>query len=91
MLIQETNRFYSGDDPQSPQAEIVFERMNPQEYRITHTFVDPSLRGQGVGAQLVDAVADLARKEGRKVSASCSYARALLQRRAQYADISLHQ
>ena len=41
---------------------------------INHTFVDDSLRGQGVAGQLLQAVADTLRREGRKASPTCSYA-----------------
>ena len=41
---------------------------------ITHTFVDPSLRGQGVAKELVDRCDAFCKKEGLIVVASCSYA-----------------
>ena len=41
---------------------------------INHTFVDGSLRGQGVAGQLLRAVADTLRQDGRKDKATCSYA-----------------
>lgn len=91
MFKREGNRFYLGEDPRNAQAKIDFTQPRPDEYRITHTYVDPSLRGQSMGARLVDAVAELARQENKKVSASCSYALKLLETRSEYADISLHR
>lgn len=41
---------------------------------INHTFVDPSLRGQGVAGGLLRAAADELRASGRKAHLSCSYA-----------------
>ena len=41
---------------------------------ITHTFVDDSLRGQGVAAQLVHAAAEQIRAEGKQARPVCSYA-----------------
>jgi len=41
---------------------------------IQHTVVDPALRGQGIGRQLIDATLDFAHQEGLRVTASCSYA-----------------
>ena len=38
-----------------------------------HTFVDPSLRGQGVARQLVERLAVYAREENLKVRPICSY------------------
>lgn len=41
---------------------------------INHTFVDASLRGQGIAGKLLRAVADILRKEGRQAHPTCSYA-----------------
>lgn len=87
MLKFDKNRFYQGDDPDNPQAEITFEPVGEKEYNVTHTFVDSSLRGQGLAEQLMDAVANHARKENRKLRASCSYARMQLERNPKYADL----
>jgi predicted GNAT family acetyltransferase len=41
---------------------------------IDHTFVDASLRGQGVAGKLLAAAAEQIRAEGLKAKATCSYA-----------------
>ena len=41
---------------------------------ITHTFVDPSLRGQGIARELVRRCEAFAKREGLLIQASCSYA-----------------
>ena len=41
---------------------------------INHTFVDESLRGQGVANQLLQAAAQELRAQGRKTKTSCWYA-----------------
>lgn len=41
---------------------------------IDHTFVDSSLRGQGVAGQLLSAAADQIRSAGLKARPTCSYA-----------------
>jgi predicted GNAT family acetyltransferase len=53
--------------------------------------VDPSLRGQGVGKQLVDAAVAWAEAQGRHVVPLCSYARAVLARAKSPATDSLHR
>ena len=46
---------------------------------LDHTFIDPSLRGAGVGARLVEAALDgIARNSGKPVIASCPFAAAVL-------------
>ena len=45
---------------------------------IKHTEVDPSLGGQGIGKQLVDAAADYARENGFKILPVCPFAKNIL-------------
>lgn len=40
---------------------------------MTHTFVSPKLRGQGVAKKLLDKAADYARENHYKMNAICSY------------------
>ena len=75
----DAGRFYSGDDPGKPLAEITFTRRGDRRLVVDHTFTDPSLRGQGIRRKLVESVARYAREEGYKLLAACSYARKVLQ------------
>lgn len=88
MFKQGDDRFYLGD-PQRPDAEIIFEEIREGVLSVSHTYVSESLRGQGVAGRLLDAVAELARSEGKKLSATCSYARQKLETDEKYADIAL--
>ena len=73
--ITEENRIYLPDENGKVLAEIDFEKIDEKTYNISHTFVDDSLRWQGIGSELVEmAVAYLMRK-WYKVSATCSYAK----------------
>ena len=87
MFKSTDNSFYLGEDPRQPLAEIDFIPLGENELSITHTYVSDALRGQGVGGKLVDAVAGLARTQGKKLSATCSFARKLLKENVRYADI----
>ena len=88
MFTQEKNRFYLGD-PVHPTAEIVFEQISEDTLSVNHTFVDESLRGQGIAEKLLDAVADHARRGHKKLSATCSYARKKLDGSEKYRDIAV--
>jgi predicted GNAT family acetyltransferase len=55
--------------------------------RIHYVEVDPSLRGTGLGRQLIDAAVVWARQERRRIVPICSYARAVLQRTPAFADV----
>lgn len=68
-------------------AEITYERTGPDRVTLDHTFVDASLRGQGVGKRLVDAAADWARRTGTKLDATCPYARKVLDHGHAYDDV----
>ena len=62
-------------------AEIEFEKIDEMTYNIYHTFVDERLRGKGVASKLVErAVQEIESRNG-KVVASCSYAKAWLERK----------
>lgn len=54
-------------------AEMTYTRTNPKLVVVDHTYVDPSLRGQGVARQLQDAMVAWARENATKVVPVCSY------------------
>ena len=55
-------------------AEITFPEEKPGVANINHTFVDGSLRGQGVAGQLVQGAVEQLRQHGMKAAATCAYA-----------------
>jgi len=54
---------------------------------IDHTTVDDVLRGKGVGAQLVRAAVEWARKENVKLLPLCPYARSVFDKNPEYGDV----
>ncbi|GGB10746.1 N-acetyltransferase [Macrococcus hajekii] len=83
MEIQQSgNRFYIDD-----KAEITFYTQDTDTIVINHTFVDPSLRGQGIAKQLVDKVVDYARENNLVIVPACSYARVVMERDASTHDV----
>ena len=69
-------------------AEITFEPLDENTVAANHTFVDPSLRGQGVAEKLLDHLADAMRKENKKIVAQCSYVVEQFNRKPdKYADV----
>lgn len=55
-------------------AVIEFEKTDNNTYNIYHTFVDDSLRGQGIAAKLVEEAVNYIESMGCQVTATCSYA-----------------
>lgn len=54
---------------------------------ITHTFVDDSLRGQGVAGQLLRAATDQIRADGMKAKLTCSYAQTWFEKHPEESDL----
>ncbi|MCI6650748.1 MAG: N-acetyltransferase [Ruminococcus callidus] len=75
MVFQiENNRIFQSDETGKILAEITFPEIRQGVYCIDHTFVDDSLRGQGVAGQLVQLAVRKIQEQGGKVTATCSYA-----------------
>lgn len=70
----ENNRIYKNDDSGKMIAEITFPETSPGVFTIDHTFVDDSLRGQGMADKLVRAAIENIHSKGGRVEATCSYA-----------------
>ena len=69
-------------------AEMTYVRAGATRVIVDHTHVDDSLRGQGVGRALLDATAEMARREGLRILATCPYAKAQLEKHPDaYADV----
>ena len=76
----EENRIYLENNEGKVIAEIEFEKMENNKYNIYHTFVDESLRGQGIASKLVKMAVNEIKLKGGEVSATCSYAKAWLEK-----------
>ncbi len=71
--IIESERIYAQDARGTLLAEVTFPTRDGIS-TIDHTFVDPSLRGQGVAGELVKLAADRIAADGGKIAATCPYA-----------------
>ena len=69
------NRISQKDENGRVIAEITFPETSPGIFVIDHTFVDESLRSQGVASKLVQAAVDEIKKRGGQVQVTCSYAK----------------
>lgn len=68
-------------------GEMTYERRGAHLVNVDHTRVDDILKGQGVGRKLLDALVGWARESGTKVSATCPYAKAQLEKDEQIRDV----
>lgn len=71
----------------SHEAEMTYSRMGESTIIIDHTGVPDALRGRGVGQALVKRGVEDARAEGRKVVPLCPFAKAQIERHAEWQDV----
>ena len=68
-------------------AELTFSRLDAKTVIANHTWVPPSLRGQGIAEALVERLMDDARANGFRVVPRCSYVRKLAGRHPEWEDL----
>ncbi|MGI6038731.1 MAG: N-acetyltransferase [Clostridiales bacterium] len=86
-FIHESDRIYLQDGEGKMIAEITFPQISDTVVELDGTFVDPSLRGQGVADALVrEAISDIKAK-GLKAKATCPYVIGWFEKHPEHADI----
>ena len=72
--IYEDYRIYVVDDQEKVIVNATFPLIKHGVVNVDHTYVDPSLRGQGIASQLMHEVVKHAKEKGYKMVATCPYA-----------------
>lgn len=85
--IHELGRIYATNREGKVVAEVTFPEISEHLVDINHTFVDESLRGQGVAGSLLQEVAQTLRQSRKKARLTCSYARKWFPAHPEYSDI----
>jgi len=92
-FMHEDNRIYLNDntcnftDGGKLIAEVTFPSDSDNTVNINHTFVDDSLRGQGIAGKLMEAAALQIRASGKKAKPTCSYAVKWFEEHTEFSDI----
>lgn len=68
-------------------AEISYVWRGEDKIIADHTWVDDSLRGQGMARQLLDTLVDFAREKQLKIVPTCSYVDVMFKREPSFADV----
>lgn len=68
-------------------GEMTYSRTNPSLVVVDHTYVDPSLRGQGMAQHLQNALVTWARETGTKIVPVCSYVKVQFSRDPSIRDV----
>lgn len=71
---REDGRIVYLDDKGQMLAEITFPQAGPDAVDIVSTYVNPSLRGQGIADKLMHAALENIQARGLKTYATCGYA-----------------
>ena len=81
-------RFYKKDENENLICEITYSLADSNMIVIDRTFVNDDYRGQGIAAQLVDRVVEMAREENKKIIPRCPFAKGIFGRNGSlYADV----
>ena len=86
--LYEKGRIYSLGENNELLAEATYVSVDECIVNVDHTYVNPSLRGQGVAGKMMVVVSEFLRENKLKAVASCSYANVWFQKNAEnYSDV----
>lgn len=86
-IIKSDQAHYILDENNNRIAEITYVESDESFIIIDHTFVDESLRGQGIASKLVASVVEEMRKQNKKIVPHCPFAKAEFDRVPDYQSI----
>ena len=86
-FIKENDKTYLKEENGDIIALVDYPTTAEKVITITHTFVDDSLRGQGVAGKLMECVVEFAKENKVKIIPQCSYAVKWFEKNSQYSDL----
>lgn len=86
-FIHENNKIYLNDENKHMIAVVTFPKIADNTVNIDHTYVDASLRGQGVASKLMEEAVAQLRENNLKAKLSCSYAVKWFQEHPECSDV----
>lgn len=86
-FIHESNRIVVYSTDNKVLAEVDFPKESDGAVNVNHTFVDDSLRGQGVAGKLMEELVSELRKHGFKAKLTCSYAVSWFEKHPECGDV----
>ncbi|MBF8149984.1 N-acetyltransferase [Winogradskyella sp. F6397] len=82
------NKFYLLDGDKEI-GEMTYVYTEDQTIDLNHTEIDSAYRGQSLGQKLINAAIDFLIKNNLKATASCPYAKKMLERSEQYSAVKV--
>lgn len=86
-FIHEQNKIYLNDENNHMTAVVTFPKVQDNVVNIDHTYVDNSLRGQGIAGKLMEEAVNHLRENNQKAKLSCSYAVKWFEEHPEYSDV----
>lgn len=83
----ESNRIYLENEEGKMIAEVTFPEVSRDIVNVNHTFVDDSLRGQGIAGRLMEELVKRLKEDKKKAQLTCSYAVMWFEKNNQYRDL----
>lgn len=83
----EKDRIYLENEEGKCLAQVTFPKIAENEVNINHTFVDSSLRGQGIANKIVKELVGHLRENNIKAIATCSYVVDWFEKNPDFTDI----
>lgn len=87
MNVQKGEKSFYIGDKNAPDAEMTYVPSGDRLLIIDGTHVQESLKGQGAGRHLLEALTSWAREEGIKIIPLCPYAKAQMEKNPAYHDL----
>ncbi|WP_338560697.1 GNAT family N-acetyltransferase [Acinetobacter sp. KS-LM10] len=83
----QSGEFFSVNEANQRIAEISYVWSDEHKIIANHTWVDDSLRGQGIARLLLDVLVAFAREKNLKIVATCSYVDVMFRRDKSLKDV----
>lgn len=91
MTINHTNNEQNGEfvafEGEEKLGFLSYDWVDANHFAIMHTVVSPEHKGKGIGKILLDAAADYARKNNKKIQDVCSFVTVQFARSDRYDDV----
>lgn len=84
MIEKENKIIYEIDGKEIGVVE--YEEINKTTVDIYHTYVDPEYQGRHIASDLMEKLFKKLKKENKKATASCSYAKHWMEKHPEYSD-----
>lgn len=84
---KEMNGRWTISENETEMGKMQYRWLNKSKFDIFHTEIEKEFAGEGYGKELLETAVKYARDNKKKISATCSYAKQLLEKDSSYTDV----